>query len=105
MFSCARAVAAICCAAVALQSSGESLHQRLVSRPIHNYPRPALSVLDEPINRHSLSGDLPVRSLADGCVASTAFCNTVSSGRLAPGDCTNDADGTYLDVFRFSGAA
>jgi hypothetical protein len=105
MFSCARAVAAICCAAIALQSSGDSLHQRRVSRESHDYPRPAFVVPDEAIDRRSLSADSPVRSLADGCFATTAFCNTVSFGRLAPGDCTNDADGTYLDVLRFSGAA
>jgi hypothetical protein len=61
-------------------------------------------VPDEPIDRQSLSEGASVRILVDGCFATTAFCNTLSSGRLAPGDCTSDSDGTYLDVFRFSGA-
>jgi hypothetical protein len=104
MFSCARAVAAICCAAVALQGFGDSLHQRRVSRASHGYPRPELVMPDGAIDR-SLDVAPPLRGLADGCFASSAFCNTISSGRLAPGDCTNDTDGTYLDVFRFSGTS
>jgi hypothetical protein len=41
---------------------------------------------------------------AAGCVVSTLTCGISDSGELAPGDCTF-SDGTYYDVWRFSGAA
>ena len=105
MISWVRTAAVICITAVVLQSFGDSLHQKRLPRHSHDYPRPAFAASDEPIDPHSLSERAPVRTLVDGCFASTAFCNAVSSGRLAPGDCTNDSDGTYLDVFHFGGTA
>lgn len=42
---------------------------------------------------------------ADGCVATSLACNTTTRGRLAVGDCTFSADGTYFDTYTFSGAA
>lgn len=40
---------------------------------------------------------------AEGCVPTPATCNSVTTGRLAPGDCT--ASGTYVDFLRFQGSA
>jgi hypothetical protein len=105
MRRCVRIVAAVCVASIASVSFGEppAAHQRRDGRQRRDYRRPDLMVQADQADRQALSERAPV-SLADGCVASPAFCNTVAFGRLAPGDCTA-TDGTFLDALRFSGAA
>ena len=106
MRRCIRVVAVVCLTSVAFGSFGEppATYQRRDGRHRHDYLRPDLPVRADQGDRQALSERAPLFSLADGCFASPAFCNTVAFGRLAPGDCTN-SDGTYLDALRFNGAA
>ncbi|MBV9071951.1 MAG: hypothetical protein JO231_24795 [Acidobacteria bacterium] len=42
---------------------------------------------------------------AEGCVATTLGCNATARGRLSVGDCTLSSNGTFFDVYTFSGVA
>ena len=46
-----------------------------------------------------------IEPTAEGCVVTAMSCNSTARGKLAVGDCTQTTDGTFFDVFEFSGAA
>lgn len=52
--------------------------------------------------RHALASP---RVNAEGCAATTLACNRTARGRLATGDCTLAADGTFFDIYPFAGTA
>jgi hypothetical protein len=72
-------------------------------------PAPALTGVPRPeraapetIQNDAVRVERP-RVDAEGCVPTPVACNTVTTGRLAAGDCT--ADGKYADFLRFQGSA